>query len=181
MKLKLVILAFVFFGLYTIADAQLIGVNFPELEAETAEDEVVVLPEATKGKFTLLGLAYSNRSEGKLNTWFSPIYNKFIRESTGLFSSFAYDVNVYFIPMFTGIKAAATGTAKNKALKHLDPVLLPHILFYKGKLKTYKKALEFEKKDVPYFFVLDKEGKIAYATSGKFTEKKMAEIEAVLE
>jgi len=28
-----------------------------------------------------------------------------------------YDVNVYFIPMFTGINAAATGTAKKKAVK----------------------------------------------------------------
>jgi hypothetical protein len=58
---------------------------------------------------------------------------------------------------------------------------LPYILFYKGELKPYKDALDFEKKDTPYFFVLDKDGKIIYATSGKFTTPKMDEVEAVLE
>ena len=83
--------------------------------------------------------------------------------------------------MFTGINAAATGTAKKKAIKNVDPNLLPYILFYKGELKTYKEALDFEKKDIPYFFVLDKEGKIIYATSGKYSKAKMDEVEEVLE
>lgn len=179
LKICLVLSGFMAFGV--VAKAQVVGNDFPELEAETVEDKVVVLPEATKGKFTLLGLAYSKKSEDDLNTWFSPVYNKFIREGGGLFAGFGYDVNVYFVPMFTGINAAATGTAKNKAVKKIDPKLLPYILFYKGKLKPYKDALEFEKKDVPYFFVLDEEGKIIYATSGKFSENKMAEIEGVLE
>jgi hypothetical protein len=96
-------------------------------------------------------------------------------------SGFTYDVNVYFVPMFTGVNAAATGTAKRKAIKNIDPQLLPYILFYKGELKPYKEALDFEKKDIPYFFVLDAEGKILYATSGKFTEQKMEQIEEVLE
>ena len=96
-------------------------------------------------------------------------------------SGFGYDVNVYFIPMFTGVNAAATGTAKKKAIKNVDPQLLPYILFYKGELKTYKEALDFEKKDIPYFFVLDASGKIVYATSGKFSEAKLDEIEESIE
>jgi hypothetical protein len=55
------------------------------------------------------------------------------------------------------------------------------VLFYKGELKPYKEALDFEKKDIPYFFVLDKTGKIVYATSGKYTTAKMDQIENVLE
>ena len=98
-----------------------------------------------------------------------------------MFESFGYDVNVYFVPMFTGVKSTAAGTAKKKAAKDIDPQLLPYILFYKGELKTYKDALDFEKKDTPYFFVLDKEGKIVYATSGKYTSKKLDEVEEVLE
>jgi predicted transcriptional regulator len=83
--------------------------------------------------------------------------------------------------MFTGVNAAATGTAKRKAMKNVDPQLLPYILFYKGELKTYKEALDFEKKDIPYFFVLDKDGKIVYATSGKYTSAKLDKVEEVLE
>lgn len=161
--------------------AQVVGKTFPMLEAETVEDKKVNLPDETKGKYTLLGMAYSKKSEDELNSWFQPIFEKFIQKNKGLFEGFAYDVNVYFVPMFTGVNAAATGTAKRKALKNVDPQLLPYILFYKGEIKSYKEALDFEKKDIPYFFVLDTEGKIVYATSGKYSSKKLQEIEDVIE
>ncbi len=173
---------FIFFLLASASiQAQVVGKMFPSMEAETVEDKKVILPEAAKGKYTLLGLAYSKKSEDELNSWFQPIFEKFIQKNKGLFEGFAYDVNVYFVPMFTGVNAAATGTAKRKALKNVDPQLLPYILFYKGELKSYKEALDFEKKDIPYFFVLDTDGKIVYATSGKYSSKKLGEIEEVLE
>lgn len=163
------------------ASAQVTGKMFPDMEAETVEDKKVLLPQSTKGKYTLLGLAYSKKSEDELNSWFQPVFEKFIQKTTGLLAGFSYDVNVYFIPMFTGINAAATGTAKRKAIKNIDPQLLPYVLFYKGELKTYKESLEFDKKDVPYFFVLDPTGKIVYATMGKYSDAKMNEVEEVIE
>jgi len=166
---------------FNLTHAQVIGKQFPDMEAETVEDKKVNLPGDTKGKYTLLGLAYSKKSEDELNSWFSPVYNKFIKKATGMMAGMGYDVNVYFIPMFTGVNAAATGTAKKKALKNVDPQLLPYILFYKGELKSYKEALDFEKRDIPYFFVLDAEGKIVYATSGRFTEDKLDEVEESIE
>ena len=161
--------------------AQVIGKTFPDMTAETVDDKEVELPDNVRGKYTLIGLAYSKKSESELNSWFQPVFTKFIQKSTGLFSGFTYDVNVYFVPMFTGVNAAATGTAKRKAAKNIDPQLLPYVLFYKGELKTYKAALDFEKKDIPYFFVLDPEGKIVYATSGKYSAAKMDEIEENIE
>ena len=170
------------FLLFGSASAQ-VGDIFPDLTAETVEDKKVTIPKDTNGKFTLVGLAYSKKSEDDLNTWFDPVFNKFVRssEDAGLFADFTYDVNVYFVPMFTGVKAAAQGTAKRKAIQDVDEKLLPHMLFYKGDLKTYKEALDFEHKDVPYFFVLDKDGKILYATSGAFTTKKLGEIENLID
>lgn len=164
-----------------LTKAQVVGKMFPAMEAETVDDKKVNLPKDIKGKYTLLGLAYSKKSEDDLNTWFQPVFQKFIQKNKGLFESFGYDVNVYFVPMFTGVKASAAGTAKRKAVKNVDPQLLPYILFYKGEIKSYKEALEFDKKDTPYFFVLDKEGKIIYATTGSYNGKKMEEIEEVLE
>ena len=161
--------------------AQVIGNQFPDMEAETIEDKKVLLPDDTKGKYTLLGLAYSKKSEDELNTWFSPVYNKFVRKAEGMLAGMGYDVNVFFVPMFTGVNAAATGTAKKKALKNVDPLLLPNILFYKGDLKPYKESLDFDKRDTPYFFVLDAEGKIVYATSGAFSQSKLDAIEESIE
>src|ERR1700704_5604037 len=99
--------------------AQVVGKMFPDMEAQTVEDKVVKLPKDVSGKYTLLGLAYSKKSEDELNTWFEPVFGKFIQKATGLLAGFGYDVNVYFVPMFTGINAAATGTAKKKAIKHV--------------------------------------------------------------
>ena len=164
-----------------ITKAQVVGKTFPSMTAETVDDKEVMLPESAEGKYTLIGLAYSKKSESELNSWFQPVFTKFIQKSTGLFSGFAYDVNVYFVPMFTGINAAATGTAKRKAAKNIDPQLLPYVLFYRGELKSYKAALDFEKKDIPYFFVLDPKGKIVFATSGKYSEAKMDAIEQRIE
>lgn len=161
--------------------AQVTGKVFPDMATETADDKKVTLPLDVKGKFTLLGLAYSKKSEDELQTWFQPIFEKFVQKAEGLMAGMGYDVNVYFVPMFTGINAAAEGKAKRMAMKGLDPQLLPYILFYKGELKTYKEALAFEKKDIPYFFVLNAEGKIVYATSGAFSDAKLSEIEDVIE
>lgn len=170
-----------FFAAPVITMAQVIGKTFPAMTAETVDNKSITLPESVQGKYTLIGLAYSKKSESELNSWFQPVFGKFIQKSSGLFSGFAYDVNVFFIPMFTGVNAAATGTAKRKAAKNIDPQLLPYVLFYKGELKTYKAALDFEKKDIPYFFVLDPAGKIIYATSGKYSADKMDEIESRIE
>lgn len=164
-----------------ITEAQVVGKTFPDMQAETVEDKKVKLPGDVAGKYTLIGMAYSKKSEDELNSWFQPVFQKFIQKTTGLMAGFAYDVNVYFVPMFTGVNAAATGTAKKKALKNIDPQLLPYILFYRGELKTYKEALDFEKRDIPYFFVLNPEGKIVFATSGKYSEDKMDAVEEHIE
>ncbi|MBT1703094.1 TlpA family protein disulfide reductase [Chryseosolibacter indicus] len=169
------------FLVFKIATAQVVGKTFPAMTAETVEDKKVNLPKDVAGKYTLIGMAYSKKSEDELNSWFQPVFQKFIQKSKGLMSGFTYDVNVYFVPMFTGVNAAATNTAKRKAAKNIDPQLLPYVLFYKGELKPYKEALDFEKRDIPYFFVLDPNGKIVYATSGKYTDDKMDEVEENIE
>lgn len=179
MKLKFLLFCLLAFSGYGYA--QVIGKAFPEMTAETVEDKKVNLPGDTKGKYTLLGLAYSRKSEDELNSWFNPVYTTFIQKPTGMIQGFTYDVNVYFVPMFTGVNAAATGTAKRKAIKNINPQLLPYILFYKGELRTYKEALDFERKDIPYFFVLDPEGKIIFATSGAYSDQKMESVEEVID
>src|SRR5882672_103471 len=175
------VMLLILLGAAYVSCGQVIGKMFPTMDTETVEDKKVRLPDDTKGKFTLLGLAYSKKSEDELITWFEPVFSKFVQKASGLMAGMGYDVNVYFVPMFTGVNAAATGTAKKKAIKHVDPQLLPYILFYKGELKPYKEALDFERRDIPYFFVLDATGKIIYATSGAYTEEKMDQVEAVIE
>jgi len=182
MKTSIFYLLVIFLGSSLLVQAQMDGTPFPKLTGETAKDEVITIPDDTRGKYTLIGLAHTKKAEDDLNSWLRPVYNTFITKPSGIFAAFGYDVNVYFVPMFTGIKSAAMKTAKRKAAKKTDPELLPYILFFKGSLNPYEEVLEMNKKsDEPHFFVLDPNGKIVYATKGKYSDRKMQEVEAAIE
>lgn len=152
------------------------------MEAESLTNNIINLPQDIKGKYSIIGLAYSKKSENDLKTWFSPAYNQFIYkpEKPSLFAG-NYDVNVYFVPMFTGAKRPAYKSVMKKVQKDIDPRLQPYVLFYKGQLKAYKQSLKFKGKDVPHFFILDPEGKIIHKASGRYSDSKMQEIVDLVE
>jgi hypothetical protein len=167
---------------FSMAATAQTDIQFPALEGESLTREFVTLPDDVAGKYTLIGLAFSKKSERYLNSWFNPVYQSFIYkpESNSLFAG-NYDVNVFFVPMFTGAKRPAYEKVMEKVSADIDPRLRPYVLFYKGTLKEYKKTLDFDGKDLPYFYILDPEGKIIYSTSGQYTERKMQIITEKLE
>lgn len=157
-----------------------IGTLFPSMECEDYNGTKIKLPDDTKGKYTLIGLAFSTAAEDDLKTWVAPIYNKFIGEvdvsKADMFDvTVDYDINLYFIPMFTGFNQLASKQSKDKIKSKTDKELYPYLLFYDGG-KTYKEELEFKERGTPYFFVLDPEGKVAYTTSGKYDDNKLEKI-----
>ncbi len=158
------------------ANAQ-VGNLFPLIEGENLNNEFVNIPEDTKGKHTIIGIAFSKKAESDLKTWFSPTYNQFMREPdpNNIFQ-INYDINLYFVPMLTGAKRPAYQVAMEKVKKTIDRRLEPHVLFYKGRIKDYEEALGFDDKHIPYFFILDPDGKIIYATKGRYSDRKMQEI-----
>jgi len=161
-----------------VSQAQ-IGKIFPILVGETLDERKITIPTDTKGKVTIIGVAYAKKAEETLSTWYTPFYDKFILKR-GIFDH-KYDVNLYFIPMFSGLKKV-TYEANIKELKESNRKdLFPHLLFYKGEIDSYISSLEMSDKNHPYFFVLDETGKIRYSTFGLFTEGKMEKIEEVLD
>jgi len=165
--------------------AGVVGTMFPEMICEDYNTKEVKIPADTKGKYTLLCVAFSTAAEPELKTWINPIYNKFIGKvdasKADVFDvSVEYDVNLYFIPMFTGFNKLASQTSKDKIKSKTDKELWPYLLFYDGG-KTYKDELDFKKRDTPYFFVLDKTGKIVYTTSGKYDDSKLEKILDIIE
>lgn len=188
MKSKIIfvsLLAIVVLAAFVPDGGGVVGKMFPYLQGENYNGQKIGIPDQTKGKYTLLGMAFHNSAEPDLKTWINPIYNKFIgkidRSKADVFDvGIDYDVNLFFIPMFTGLNQLTSKQSKEKIKANTDKELYPYMLFYEG-AKTYKEELDFEKKDIPYFFVLDKTGKIAYATSGKFSDDKLEKILDIIE
>lgn len=151
--------------------------TFPTLSGETAAGAGITLP--TKGKpWTVIGLAYSQKASPLLEEWYEPAYLRFIAKH-GLLAG-SYDADVFFVPLFVGVNKAAYEGSLNKFRKSADPEIVDHVLFSKADIEPLKDALGLNDKDIPYFFVLDAEGRIVHREQGAFTEEKLESIEEVL-
>lgn len=169
--IKVSIIIFLF--LQTVSVFGQVGAVFPMLSGKTLTEKSVTIPTDTKNKYTVLAIAYSPKSDKYLNGWMQPIYETFL-DKTALFS---YDVNMFFIPMIGGIKQVAGEKIEQRLKTGIDRELHNNVLVYQGSIVDYKSSLNFDGKDKPYFYILDKAGKIVYVTSGEYTDKKMEEIE----
>ncbi len=153
------------------------GKEFTNIRGETLEGKSLTLPSDTKGKVTLVALAYSAKSDKYLKDWLEPIYRNFINPPSSTFMpSIPYDVNIYFIALLKGLAKSAKGKVESSLNKNLDPDYYKHTLISTDDFKPLKSALDLGKKDNPYFFVLDKDGKILYSTEGVYAKYKMQEI-----
>ncbi|MEM1134486.1 MAG: hypothetical protein AAGI07_01515 [Bacteroidota bacterium] len=158
------------------------GKPFPYLEGETLNDRKVVLPKETMGKYTLIGIAYSRRSDELLKGWYGPLYRTFVSPPEVAFiPQDDYDINMYFIALMKGIYKVADKKITQKMKTGIDKKFHNNLLMYQGKINSYKSELDLGEKDLPYFFVLDEKGKIVYQTKGVYTDKKMYEIQSAIE
>jgi hypothetical protein len=180
MKNKLILLAMTL--LQAISAFTQSGQIFPDLTGKTLTNQNVTLPKDTKGKMTLIGISYSQKSEEELSSWFQPVYTNFIEKVKGnVLPTDEYDINICFVPMLVGINQGNGEKLRNYLKSQLDPELQKYVLIYDGELKPYKDKLKFGAKDTPYFYLLDEEGKIVYMTSGAYSNEKMEKIFEVLD
>jgi hypothetical protein len=156
--------------------------TFPKMECTSLEGKKVVLPTDHNGKKTVLGMAFSQKAEKELSGWFQPAYSAFIEkpDPNAIIPTDSYDVNCYFVPVFSGVLQAAAGKAEKKMKEGLDKSLQSNVLLYKGKADDIKTSLKVTNTDSPWFFVVDTDGKVLYSTSGAYSEAKMEEIENIL-
>lgn len=161
-----------------IASMGLAQQPFPALAGETAQGGAVTLPLSPAKEYTLVGMAYSQKAQPMLEEWFEPTYLRFIAKH-GLFAG-AYDIDVFFVPLFVGLNKAAYEPSIRKFRKSAEPEIVDHVVFSKAELDPLKTALGMTDKDMPYFFLLDRQGRIVYRTQGAFTDEKLEALEDIL-
>lgn len=160
------------------------GEYYPAMSGDNLLKKSVSLP--ARGEVSLVALAYSPKSEEYLKSWRKPLFDLFIKApGTDLFEFEPYDANLKFVVLLTGAKKMATGKVKSKMEENVEEKWKEHIVIVKGKnLNDYEVLDLGRKKDErvkPYFFLMDKNGKIVYATSGAYTRSKQQEIEQKLQ
>lgn len=155
------------------------GELFPSIEVVDLNEESLVIPEDTKGKFTLVGVAFSEDAQDDLYSWSQPVFSKFMDENN--LSSLVYDPNVKLILMFTGANQVIYKKAKKKIQEGTDESLKDNVVLYKGKMEDYRDKLAMKNRKKPYFFVLDRDGKIIYTADGSYDESVLDEVGNLIE
>ncbi len=151
--------------------------TFPEVETETISGATRNLPGIFLGQYALIGVGSSQKAEDALRTWQIPVYNKFIAK-TGLMDEL-FDVEVCFLPLFTGAMKVAKGHVVKKLKENNESLVIDHVLIYAGDLHPFE-SIGIDDRKEPYFFLLDPEGHIVYTAIGKFRQQYFDEIERIL-
>jgi hypothetical protein len=155
------------------------GVQFPDVSGKTLNDKYIGLP-MKNNKSSVIGIAFNRAAEAELKKWLNPLYNTFIPkpgDNKNFDVAEIYDVNFVFIPMIAGLKKVVEDF-KNSTDKEFWPYIMDT---EKTDIKGLKEKLGITDDKIPYFFVLDKSGKILEAVNGKFTEEKMDKLEDAAE
>ncbi len=156
---------------------------FPTIAVETLTNQKKNLPTDVKGKYTLIGVAYSQKSEADLKTWYEPTYQTFFAQTgnNNFVPTNAYDINMYFIIMINGLKQAAEGKIIEEIKKGTAAKHHKNIVTFAGNIKDYKESMSLGKKDDPTFFLLDKKGVVVYMAYGACDNGKLDAIIDILD
>lgn len=153
------------------------GKTFPKINGVDLTGNAVNLP-FSNGKQTIIAIAYHRKAEDELKKWLNPLYYTFIKKGKGdsqFDVSEIYDVNFAFIPMISGFKKIA-----NEFKAGTQKEFWPYIIdTEKTDISALQKELNAKDNKIPYFYVLDKNGKILEVQSGEYSEDKMDKLEDV--
>jgi hypothetical protein len=151
--------------------------RFPALNGTTADGLSVPIPLPVPKNYTVVGMAYGRKSQPQLEEWYEPVYLRFVAKH-GLFAG-QYDVDVRFLPLFVGLDRAAYEPSMKKFRKSAAPEVVDLVVFVKADAEMLQQQLGMTDKDIPYIFILDKQGRIVHRTQGNFTDEKLEAMEEI--
>src|SRR4051812_34627972 len=170
------IIAISIFSLFASAQK---GKVFPGVKGTALDEKAVSIP-IKNGKYSVIAIAFHRGAEDDLKKWLNPLFESFIKtEDTkgGFDMAEINDVNFAFIPLIAGFKRIADDFKANT-----DKEFWPYIIdTEKTDVKTLQQKLGLEDNKIPYFFVLDPEGKVVAMESGKYSASKLEKLESAVQ
>jgi hypothetical protein len=157
-----------------------VGTKFPGLKGTNLDEKSVSVPQKN-GKYSVVAIAFHRDAEDALKKWLNPLYDVFIKTEKKNAQDFdladIYDVNFIFIPLISGFRRVADDFKKKT-----DQAYWAYILdTEKTDIGALQEALGIKNNKIPYFYVLDKEGKIVASESGSYSVAKLDKLEDAVE
>jgi hypothetical protein len=152
--------------------------SFPTIRGTTLADKTISIPQSN-GKFSVIAIAFHKDAENSLKNWLNPLYDSFIKKESGdpFDMSEWMDVNFIFIPMIQGFRRVAEEFKKNT-----DEQFWPYIMdTEKTDVSQLQQSLGVKENREPYFYVVDKNGKVVTSVHGAFSPDKLSKLEDAVE
>jgi len=140
-----------------------IGKKFPEVKDDSLEKNPVSLPDAARGKVTLIAVAFLRESQSQIDSWLEPFVERFGNKQGFTF----YEVPMlhwgykFMRFMIDGGMRAGIPQEKHK-----------HVVTMYGDVEKYIKALNLDLR-YGYAFLLDREGIIRWEGQGFSTPETL--------
>jgi hypothetical protein len=165
-------------ALCTVTHAQK-GLMFPEIIGMDLNNKQVNIP-PNNGKYSVVAIAFGRDAEDALRKWMQPLYETFVKKEEaagGMSPAEVNDANFYFVPLIAGFKKVVEDFKKETDKEFWKYVIDSE----RTDVKANQKKLGLKDSDIPYFFVLDKSGKIVEVQSGTYNATKLDKLEDAIE
>lgn len=138
--------------------ARVIGTSFPKIKAVSLAHAEVTLPDAAKGRVTLIAIAFQRQAQRMLDSWLLPFEEAFGNEA---------GFTVYEVPMIKGFVFKLMARTIDAGMRAGIPKQKHgHVVTYYGNAANYRRILAIEDKSLGYVFLLDNDGIIRWCGHG---------------
>jgi len=158
--------------LFMLAAALTVGTPMPKLEGESLSGHKEVLPDAARGKVTLVAMGFTYESRRPVEAW-----TKRFRQEFGQNPETAF----FEVPMISGMARLAklfidSGMRRGTAKEDHDKVITVY-----GGASDWKQRLAVADTDAAYLILLDREGRVRWRHAGLFAENVWPELKEATE
>lgn len=144
-----------------------IGIQFPQLKAETLSGIEIKYPDDVKGKVTLILIAFRRETQRKLDSWLEPFSKLFEADSS---------VQFYEIPMLSAGWKLMSPIIDGGMRSGIPKQKHGNVTTYYGNVDKYCEQLGMKDKSDAYIFLLDSKGTIQWRSNGFATQEKLKEL-----
>jgi hypothetical protein len=148
-----------------------VGTPMPQIEGESLSGHKAVLPDAAKGKVTLVAMGFSYESRRPVEAWTKRFRSEFgLNPQAGFFE----------VPVISGLARLAklfiqSGMRRGTPKADHDKV----ITVYGG--SGWKERLGAEDSDTAYLLLLDRDGRVRWRHTGAFEESVWPQLKEATE
>jgi ATP10 protein len=135
--------------------------RFPTIRAKTLAGQCVTFPDALAGRVGIVFVAFQQSAQSQIDTWLDPVISDYLNKK---------DVSYFEIPMISGSYRLVSRLIDSGMRSGVPDSLHARTATFYGERSAFFKTMGITDSTRAYLFVLSKDGRVVYRTSGRSSE-----------